>query len=413
MNRSVVGRLRRVWARSIVLVLLVAGPARAGGPLDRSVEDFDFVSNPELLQRILDSPYDYFRFTNLPFATEVCARFADALPVLPTVNLHGDAHLEQYAITDVGYGLSDFDDACSGPAVLDLVRFGTSIVLACESRGWEEHTDALLEHFLASYQRALLEPEVRAPVPSFVDGVVEGFSPSRRPFLEWVETLLEPIDADDAEVLFAGFERYRAMVRERNPRLRPGFFDVRSAGRVRIGVGSALDRKFLLRVAGPTDGEDDDVVLEVREVRDLSAIPCIRSGQGAGAFRILLGYSRIGSVPFDFIAPLPRGADDPLDEAEFWVHSWQAHYHELDVEDDPLLPEQLAELIEDAAFKLAHGHVVEIADPHEFTLRHMARSLVGRFAPALREAAHDMARETTESWRRFVREVEDGAPGSP
>jgi Ser/Thr protein kinase RdoA (MazF antagonist) len=42
------------------------------------------------------------------------------------VNLHGDAHLEQFAVTDASFGLIDFDDAVGGPAVIDLLRFGVS-----------------------------------------------------------------------------------------------------------------------------------------------------------------------------------------------------------------------------------------------------------------------------------------------
>ena len=38
---------------------------------------------------------------------------------VPLFNLHGDAHLEQYAITDLGRGLTDFDDSSRGPAIVE------------------------------------------------------------------------------------------------------------------------------------------------------------------------------------------------------------------------------------------------------------------------------------------------------
>ena len=48
-----------------------------------------------------------------------------------------------------------------------------------------------------------------------------------------------------------------------------------------MGVGSALDLKFLVRVRGATGDPLDDVVLQVKQVRDLGGIPCIRTDPGA------------------------------------------------------------------------------------------------------------------------------------
>lgn len=90
----------------------------------------EFSQNPKLLARILRGPHGYFRFINEIFAEEVCGRFRDDLGWIPNVNLQGDAPLENYAITERGRGLTDFDAATMGPAVLDLVRFGVSIHLA-------------------------------------------------------------------------------------------------------------------------------------------------------------------------------------------------------------------------------------------------------------------------------------------
>ena len=53
---------------------------------------------------------------------------------MPTVTLHGDPHLEQYAVTDAGRGLTDFDDASKGPAILDLVRFGRPKIMRLTGR---------------------------------------------------------------------------------------------------------------------------------------------------------------------------------------------------------------------------------------------------------------------------------------
>src|SRR5262245_5299572 len=127
-----------VRARGTLLaVLVVATTAAAGrpGPLDIVPGSRDAKLDPQLLARVRSSPLSYFRFVNLAFGNEVCRVLRAKRVAIPLVNLHGDAHLEQYAVTDTGRGLTDFDDATTGPAVLDLVRFATSLVLASRERG--------------------------------------------------------------------------------------------------------------------------------------------------------------------------------------------------------------------------------------------------------------------------------------
>lgn len=375
--------------------------ATAPSPLYVSSEDYDFSENPELLLRVTDSPYGYFRFVNIPFAQEVCRRFTDEIADLPAVNLHGDAHLEQYAITNQGYGLSDFDDAISGPAVIDLVRFTTSILLASDLRGWNEDSHRLLRAFFEGYESALLDPEFRLPVPAFVQRTSAGFSKDRRPFLDWVHTILEPIDEAEWLALSHSFDEYTRLMLERNPRLPVSFFERKEAGRIGLGVGSALDRKYLIRIEGPTEGQGDDVVLEIKEVRDLSAIACVQGAKGRGAFRILLGYSRIGRVPFDLIAPLPSPEGGGLDDAEFWVHAWQAHYQEVAVDDPGFELEDCLEVVRAAGLQLGLGHVAEIGDPHLSQLRHMQLALVRELRERIVEVALDLNRATQEAWERF------------
>ena len=80
---------------------------------------------------------------NAAFAAETCRLFADVAASLPEVNLHGDAHVEQFAVTSLGSGLTDFDDCTRGDAVIDLVRFGTSLLLDGPREGLGEGGGAL------------------------------------------------------------------------------------------------------------------------------------------------------------------------------------------------------------------------------------------------------------------------------
>jgi len=72
---------------------------------------------PAMQERLREDPVVYFRFLNADWAAAVCEAFRGELHALPSAILHGDAHLEQYALTATAHGLDDFDDAAHGPSV--------------------------------------------------------------------------------------------------------------------------------------------------------------------------------------------------------------------------------------------------------------------------------------------------------
>ena len=88
-------------------------------------------------------------------AKRVCRRFSEVLSGTPSFNLHGDAHIEQYAVTDLGRGLTDFDDSSTGPAVIDLMRFGVSLDLTNRAHGWHDGAGELFDRFITGYRDAL------------------------------------------------------------------------------------------------------------------------------------------------------------------------------------------------------------------------------------------------------------------
>ena len=88
----------------------------------------------ELIDRLQDDSTDYFRFVNRPWIARVCEAFAEDFPNLPQARLHGDAHIEQFAVTEDAWGLDDFDDSARGPGLVDIVRFLGSIHLVVRRR---------------------------------------------------------------------------------------------------------------------------------------------------------------------------------------------------------------------------------------------------------------------------------------
>jgi hypothetical protein len=130
----------------VALAVLGLLPLRGASADSLGVDPTDprFVGRGDLVLRLRTSVHDYFRFVNAAFAAETCSLFADVVDQMPEVNLHGDAHIEQYTVTNIGRGLSDFDDCTRGKAVIDLVRLGASILIAARERQWTQEEDRFI-----------------------------------------------------------------------------------------------------------------------------------------------------------------------------------------------------------------------------------------------------------------------------
>ena len=365
---------------------------------------YDFKRNPELLQRIEESPYGYFRFINERFIRSICTRFEDDLADMPKVNLHGDGHMEQYSITETGRGLSDFDDASVGPAVVDLVRAGVSIELIADEKGWPGEGAALVEEFLLGYRAALENPATEAPSPHLVDRIRARFSADRGPLLAWADSLMDPEGLSPAAVqqLIGPFA---SAIFEKNPDLPLTYFDVKKAGRHRLGVGSALDEKYLLRVEGPTGAPEDDVLVEVKQIRDLSAIPCIER-LPRDPSPILNAQSRIAYEPYRFTGFLHlgdsgagNGGSRSPGGRSFWLHTWVDHYYEISGDDLESI-DDLRELVFDVGVQLGRGHPKDIL-PDDAELRRAELESLNRYQGKIERTIDELLEETVRAWEAF------------
>lgn len=352
-------------------------------------------ARPELEQRLNSDLYAFFRFTNREFAQRVCLAFADH--TMPEVNLHGDAHLEQYAITGSGQGLSDYDDAASGPGVLDLVRFGVSLRLVGELEGWS--TDHALDEFLRGYYEGLRESVSHSTSPSCVERIRRSLGTDRSEFLQYVQDMMEPV-AEDAELpLRAGLRAYVSRMKDQNPTLPEHFFDLRAFGRHRGGLGSSLDKKFLLRLEGSTSDPNDDVVLEAKEVRDMSGVSCVQ--RGFGAFSIVVSQRNIGRMSPRFLAPVPQVEETPPNARPFWVHEWVSDYHELQ-RGDVRTVQELGEIAFDVGVQLGEGHVRGVGGPMHHQLRREQEAVMEELDEPVREAIDELTRLVVRSWEAYA-----------
>jgi hypothetical protein len=381
---------------TLLAALVMASCATSGrrGALDIVPGSRDAQLEPQLLARVRSSPMGYFRFVNFAFSNEVCRVLRAQRTAIPLVNLHGDAHLEQYAVTDTGRGLTDFDDATTGPAVLDLVRFGTSLVLACRERGWSDAADHVLGEFLRGYRSALQDPSLTVPEPSIVRRLRSAlrFEPKR--YFAWLISVMDAVPVETATAIRSALEPYvRAMV-AKDPSLSPEYFRIQMLGRSRIGIGSSRVRKYLVRVRGPTDSPDDDDVLELKQVGDRSGITCISRSEVPAPERLITVQARIAYQPYRLVGYVV------LDGKYFWVHAWPRMYRELSVADIESADE-LTDIAFDVGVQLGLGHPKGLGPPLDPALRESELRFMSTHEARLKAVSTTMADEVIAAWERF------------
>lgn len=385
------------------LILCIVGCVGSDGPSNDKVANalfvdpanMDFSENPKLLERILSGPHGYFRFINIIFSNEVCHRFSDALKGTPSFNLHGDAHIEQYAVTDLGRGLTDFDDSSTGPAVLDLMRFGVSLHLACRAHGWSKTSEKLFDRFILGYRTALKEPGTEAPEPTLVKRLRSRFKFDREKYFEWINSIMEPMSQEERDELTLAMKPYSEAMLTENSALAKNFFQIENMGYLRMGIGSALDIKYLVRVRGESSDPEDDVVLEVKEVRDLSGIECITISQKADPFRVLVGQARIAYEPYKFLGYIR------FRNHTFWVHSWVDNYKELEIGESLQSIEELTEVAYDVGVQLGRGHTNQIAAPLDEQLRREQLRFLTKNQSNIKAICRELTEQTVAAWEMF------------
>jgi thiamine kinase-like enzyme len=155
-------------------------------------------ASESLVDKISASAFRYFRAMAEPFKHRTCEAFRDLRWRLPSGPVHGDAHLEQFVVTDDDFGLADFDNAGSGPAIVDLVRYASSLHLACrEIEGGCDPEQAVTAYFNA-YHTALDYPAQRNQ-PEIVARLRGRLGPAPDAWLQWAESLMQPLARAEEE----------------------------------------------------------------------------------------------------------------------------------------------------------------------------------------------------------------------
>jgi hypothetical protein len=381
---------------ALVIGFIACSVPRSAGAQLRLHPDAVASASPELLRRLRADPFTYFRFINRAWTERACQVFAD-VPHPAIARLHGDAHVEQFAVSRDAWGLDDFDDSVRGPTFIDIVRFLGSIDLATRQRGWMPARDALWDRFFEGYRKGLSDPAYRPPEPAIVHELRKQAPVTRAAYLAWGEGLMQPMDEGRLKSVGVGMEVLDRLVRRDRPDLAPGYFTVARAGWLRMGVGSAATRKVLIRVQGPTADANDDEFLEAKEVSNLEGVECVEGSTSPPALRVVAGAQQLGRLRHDIrtVGPtllIPTAADRAEHWLDWWVTSWEQSYRELHLTDLRSV-DDLGEIAFDSGVQLGAG---KLSDARE-----QALSSVARLEARLRKETAALVEELLAGWREL------------
>ncbi len=394
-------RGRRGAPLAVALALSAAGVAGAQALAPLRPAASRLAAAPAALQQGLrEDPLTYFRFLNTDWAARVCEAFREDLPALPTAILHGDAHLEQYALTATAHGLDDFDDAAHGPSVIDLVRFLGSVDLVARRRGWTADRERVFDRFFDGYSRALADPAYQPAEPAVVARLRARPRKTRPEFLAWGESLMQATTARQRQNAERSLQLVETFVRELRPEIPAGYFGLKRGGWLRMGVGSALAPKALVRIEGPSPAPEDDVLLEAKQLSRLEGVPCVQVPLSGEAFRVIAAAEQIGRLRHGILLVAPRHEDLGPDVRDWWVRTWDETYVEMAVA-DLASPDELAEVAHDVGAQLGSANLRHSIPLLEAQLRRAELAAVRRLDPRIRATARRLVDELLAGWEEW------------
>jgi Uncharacterized protein conserved in bacteria (DUF2252) len=388
-----------------VIMLGTTGGANAAAPLRPDAASFQRAA-PELVKRLRADPYDYFRFVNRSWIARVCDKFSRDLEGLPVVRLHGDAHMEQFAITRDAWGLDDFDDSARGPAVIDIVRFLGSIDLVARQRSWEKDRNTLFDRFVEGYKRGLTAPHYLPPPPDIVGRLRAQAPATRMALLAWGEGKMQPLGDTSMKAVVAGMEAVaRVVLRERSD-LTPEYFRVVHAGSLKIGVGSAILPKIMVRVRGPSDDPADDELLESKKIGDLSGLSCLKTPAVQPTLRIIDGSKQLGRLKHNIMAAgpeliIPEVVASGERLQDWWIRSLDPSYREVRLAELQSVSD-LAAISYDAGVQLGSGRLQNNTVPLSGYDRQRLSAVVAKLEKQYRQEASKLVDELLRGWRELA-----------
>ena len=158
-------------------------------------------------------------------------------------------------------------------------------------------------------------------------------------------------------------------------------------------------RKVLIRVQGPTTDDEDDELLEAKEVANLDGVSCLAEPTTTPALRVVDGTRQLGRLKHDILAVgptllIPAAADRAEHWLNWWVSSWEASYREVRL-DDLRSVEDLADIVYDSGVQLGAG------DPTDASARKQPLSPVLKLRIECGRKPPPSSRSFSRGWREL------------
>jgi Uncharacterized protein conserved in bacteria (DUF2252) len=397
---------RRFTCLFTVIAVALMETAHGAGPLRAEPESLQRAA-PELIERLRADPYNYFRFVNRSWIARVCDDFGRDLEGLPVVRLHGDAHVEQFAMTQDAWGLDDFDDSASGPAVVDIVRFLGSVDLVARRRSWQQDRDRLFDRFVEGYKQGLIEPDHSPPRPDIVRRLRPATPATRAALLTWGESKMQPLTDASMKAVAAAMEAFAQIMLLERPDLGPEYFRLVRAGSIQSGVGSAVTPKIMIRVRGPSDDPADDELLESKKIGDLGGLSCLKTPMVNPTLRIIDGSKQLGRLKHNIVAAGPEliipevmAGGERLQD--WWIRSVDPSYSQVRLTDLRSVGD-LAAISYDAGVQLGAGRLRDRTVLLSAYDRKRLLAATGSLEKRYRQEASKLVDDLLQAWREFAK----------
>jgi hypothetical protein len=208
------------------------------------------------------------------------------------------------------------------------------------------------------------------------------------------------MDAAALKSVNTAMEAFEGFIRRERPDLPAGYFVVKRAGWLHMGVGSGVTRKVLMRVEGRTKSNDDDVLLEAKEVVNLEGVRCLQNPPAPPALRIVDGAQQLGRLKHEILAVgptllIPAAADRAEHSLDWWVSTWEPSYREVHLSDLRSVKD-LADIVFDSGVQLGAGETNDAYD------RKRALETVDALEGRLRKETSTLVDELMTGWRELA-----------
>ena len=190
------------------------------------------------------------------------------------------------------------------------------------------------------------------------------------------------------------------------PEFSPGYFNVVRAGWLRMGVGSAVNPKILIRVQGPTTGPADDELVEAKELKDLGNLRCLEERASQPALRVIDGTRQLGRIKHNVLAAGPELVIPELTARgrrlrDWWIRSWDPSYREVRL-DDIRSVKDLAAIAYDAGIQLGAGGLLDYQG-RQAESRTRALASIARLEPRIRQETSRLVEQLLLGWQELRR----------